>query len=156
MRSNFFTIVLSILLSLTLASCNSSRRAARRIQRITENHPELLTADTVKIDTLLIYGAPADTAVFDPEIVLKTDSCVVMGAAHGTFSVKKLPSRQIQLIYTPDTDTIQFRDQIPVNTVVVQQQDESWRWKLRWAIGIFVGFLLFSRIRGDIKEFLRK
>lgn len=152
MRSKFFTIFL--ILSLTLASCNPSRRAARRIQRIAENHPELLVADTVKIDTVLTFVAPADTAVFNPETGLETDSCVVMHAAHGTFTVKKLPSRQFQLIYTPDTATIRFRDEIPVNTVVVNEQPQ-WRTKLFYAILVFVGVLLLCRIKAFLKNFLK-
>ena len=124
-----------------LASCNSSRRTARRIRRIAESHPELLVADTVRIDTLLIYGAPADTAVFDPETELETDSCVVMAAAHGTSTVKKLPSRQFRITYTPDTTVIRYREDVPVRTAVIRGQT-PWRRKLRNFVFIFIGVLL--------------
>lgn len=137
-----------------LASCNSSRRAARRIRRITERHPELLVADTVRIDTLLVCAPPADTAVFDPCFVPETDSCVVMHAAHGTFTVKKLPSRRLRLIYTPDTTTVRFRDEIPVQTVVINEQPQ-WRRVLRWAVLLFFLLILLAKINNELKKFVK-
>ena len=141
-------------MSVTLASCNSSRRAARRIERITERHPELLVADTVKIDTLLYVLPDSDTAVFDPEIEIETDSCVAMHAAHGTFTVQKLPSRRLRLIYTPDTTTIRFCEEIPVQTVVINEQPQ-WRRVLRWAVLLFFLLILLAKINNELKKFVK-
>lgn len=134
-----------------LASCSSSRRAARRIRRIAESHPELLVADTVRIDTLLYVLPDSDTAVFDPEIEIETDSCVVMHAAHGTFTVKKLPSRQFRITYTPDTTVIRYRENVPVRTVVIREQ-APWRRKLQNFIFIFIVVLLAVRLNNELKR----
>ncbi|MCQ2318775.1 MAG: hypothetical protein MJZ90_07655 [Bacteroidales bacterium] len=150
MRPKYFAIIL-ILSSAMLASCNSSRRAARRIQRIAESHPELLVVDTVRIDTLLVFAPPADTAVFDPDTEPGTDSCVVIGAAHGAFTVKRLPSRRFQVTYTPDTAVIRYREDVPVRTAVIREQT-PWRRKLRNFIFIFIVVLLAVRLNNELKR----
>lgn len=137
MRTTFLTIVL-ILSGVTLISCDTTRRAARRIERIAEHHPELLRADTLRIDTLLIYSAPPDTATFCIDTLPTDNTASVIITTHGTLSVQTLDARRIRVIYTPLPDTIHYRTDIVTESVRIEKPRELWRDFLLFAILSFM------------------
>ena len=137
MRSTFFTIVL-ILSGVTLISCDTTRRAARRIERITVRHPELLRTDTVRIDTLLIFSQPPDTATIDTEILPDDDTAAVIATRHGAFSVQRLDARKIRIIYTPEPDTLHYSREVVTRMATVEKPRELWRDILLYAMLLFI------------------
>ena len=139
--------IIFLLLSLLLVSCNTTKRAEKRIYNIVEDHQELLKQDTVKIDTTFVITPEQDSFEFNPdtisdETVVKTD--------HGKFIITNLPARGFKIDYFPDSVEVNFRDEKIYDKIVIQEPPQRWRDVLFAIIIAFVGLLflkmLFERI----------
>ena len=133
--------IIFILFSLLLVSCNTTKRAEKRIYNIVENHQELVKKDTVKIDTTFVITPEQDSFEFNPdtisdETVVKTD--------HGKFIITNLPARGFKIDYFPDSVDIHFRTEKIYDQIVIEQPKEKWRDVLFACIIAFIGFLFLK------------
>lgn len=120
---------------LGFASCNSTRRASRRIQRIINEHPELLAIDTVYVDTIIPVIVPGDTAIFSLDDLICPDTCsvhqydslpaITRKTEHGTFTIQRLPSREIKISFDPDTILIRYRADYTIPKMTFETRDRS-------------------------------
>ena len=125
-RIAFFTLAILF----ACCSCNSQRCAARRIQRITENHPELVAEQAHTIDTLLVLLPVRDSAAFSIVPLLMADT-ITIPTVKGSFTIR-MPEKRLDSItvsYHAEQDTIHFTDTIRYAQVVIvdeqQQKDEQ-------------------------------
>ena len=134
-------ILLSLLIGSLFSSCNTTKRAEKRIYNIVENHPDLIQKDTVKIDTTFVITPEQDSFEFNPdtisdETVVKTD--------HGKFIITNLPARGFKIDYFPDSVDIHFRTEKIYDQIVIEQPKEKWRDVLFACIIAFIGFLFLK------------
>ena len=145
MKKLIFFLLLGSLFSSLFSSCNTTKRAQRRIYNITEEHPELVKLDTVKIDTVLTVIPAADSVIFDFENIAENETDTIFTNG-GCFSIARLPSRQLKIVYTPDTVNFRYRDEIVTEKIHIEQPRELWRDILLYLILTFVFCLLVKNI----------
>ena len=136
-----FILLFSLLICSLFSSCNTTKRAEKRIYNIVENHQELVKKDTVKIDTTFVITPEQDSFEFNPdtisdETVVKTD--------HGKFIITNLPARGFKIDYLPDSVDIHFRSEKIYDQIVIEQPKEKWREVLFACIIAFVGLLFLK------------
>ena len=148
MRKIIFLLI-SLLFGSLFSSCNTTKRAEKRIYKITEQHPELITPDTVKIDTVLTVKLPADSVVFAFDEVVENQTEEIL-TDDGCFSITTLPSRRIKVVYTPDTVNVNFRQEIVTEKIQIEQPRELWRDVLFYFILTFVFCLLVKTLIENI------
>lgn len=134
---------------MALTSCNTTKRAERRIYNITEDHPELVKPDTVKIDTVLTVVPVADSVIFAFEDISENEADTIFTNG-GCFSITTLPSRRIKVVYTPDTVNVNFRKEIVTEKIHIEQPRELWRDVLFYFILAFVFCLLVKTLIENI------
>ena len=117
-RLAFFTLAILF----ACCSCNSQRRAARRIARIAEHHPELVTLEAHPIDTLLALPSVDDSAVFSIVPLLMGDT-ITIPTAKGSFKIGREGKRQDSLAvsYHAEQAPIHFTDTIQYAQIVVSE-----------------------------------
>ena len=138
------------------ASCDTTRRASRRIQSILNEHPELLDRDTIRVDTIITTALPSDSVIFTFEdfYIADSNACTVNPTDiithktdQGTFVIERLLSRGgFKITYQPDTLQIRARATYTVPKITIQQEHttdigEVVKWLV---IGIIV--VLFARL----------
>ena len=133
--------IIFLLFSLLLVSCNTTKRAEKRLYNIIEDHQELLKQDTLKIDTTFVITPEQDGFEFNPdtisdETVVKTD--------HGKFIITNLPARGFKIDYFPDSVDIHFRTEKIYDQIVIEQPKEKWREVLFTCIIAFIGLLFLK------------
>ena len=136
-------ILFLTILVLGLVSCNSTRRAEKRIYNIVENHQELLKQDTVKIDTVLTVPVLQDSAIFDLDTIVENQTHTIR-TERGEFGITILPSKEVKINYLPDSVDIHFRDEKIYDQIVIEQPKEKWRDVLFACIIAFVGLLFLK------------
>lgn len=148
MRKIIFLLI-SLLFGSLFSSCNTTKRAEKRIYKITEQHPELITPDTVKIDTVLTVKLPADSVVFafDETVENQTEEILT---DDGCFAITLLPSRKVKVVYTPDSVNVKFRKEIVTEKIHIEQPRELWRDVLFYFILTFVFCLLVKTLIENI------
>ena len=138
-------ITFFLLFFLALTSCNTTKRAQRRIHNITEEHPELVKPDTVKIDTVITVVPDADSVIFDFEDIAENETDTIFTNG-GCFSITHLPSRQLKVVYLPDSVNIRYRENIVREKIHIEQPRELWRDILLYLILTFVFCLLVKTL----------
>ena len=123
MRKILF-LIFSLLICSLFSSCNSTRRAEKRIYNIVENHQELVLKDTVKIDTTFVITPEQDSFEFNPDTILDT---TVVRTDHGKFIITNLPARGFKIDYFPDDVDVNLRTEVPVDKIVIEEPREKWR-----------------------------
>ena len=136
-----FILLFSLLICSLLSSCNSTRRAEKRIYNIVENHQELVKKDTVKIDTTFVITPEQDSFEFNPDTILDT---TVVRTDHGKFIITNLPARGFKIDYFPDDVDVNLRTEVPVDKIVIEEPREKWRDVLFACIIGFVGLLFLK------------
>lgn len=136
-------ILFLTILVLGLVSCNSTRRAEKRIYNIVENHQELLKQDTVKIDTVLTVPVLQDSAIFDLDTIVENQIHTIR-TERGEFGITILPSKEVKINYLPDSVDIHFRTEKIYDQIVIEQPHEKWRDILFAIIIAFVGLLFLK------------
>lgn len=134
-------ILIYLTLVVLLSSCNTTKRAEKRIYNIVENHQELLKQDTVKIDTTFVITPEQDGFEFNPDTI--SDKTVVK-TDHGKFIITNLPARGFKIDYFPDSVDIHFRTEVPIDKIVIEEPREKWRDILFACIIAFVGMLFLK------------
>ena len=117
-RLAFFTLAIMF----ACCSCNSQRRIAR----IAERHPELVTLEAHPIDTLLALPSVADSAVFSIVPLLMGDT-ITIPTAKGSFKIGREGKRQDSLAvsYHAEQVPIRFTDTIHFAQVVIHDEQRS-------------------------------
>lgn len=133
--------IIFLLFSLLLVSCNTTKRAEKRIYKIVEDHQELLKQDTVKIDTTFVITPEQDGFEFNPDTI--SDKTVVK-TDHGKFIITNLPARGFKIDYLPDSVDIHFRSEKIYDKIIIEQPKEKWRDILFAIIIAFVGLLFMK------------
>lgn len=155
MRTMLQSITLLFAL-LILSSCS----AARRVQRIAEQHPELVAVQAHPIDTLISVPSFTDS-ILVPFSVLMTDDTVIIPTEHGIFtlSVQPMPSQEdkaplpsLAITYQSDTTTIHYTDTIRYAQVVINGEPPPTAGRRRLhltiaLIGIAIFLIIFFLVK---------
>ena len=136
-------ILFSLLIGSLFSSCNTTKRAEKRIYNIVENHQELLKQDTVKIDTVLSIKPAADSAIFDLDTIVENQTHTIR-TERGQFGITILPSKEVKINYLPDSVDIHFRTEKIYDQIVIEQPKEKWRDVLFTCIIAFIGLLFLK------------
>ena len=136
-------LLFSLLICSLFSSCNTTKRAEKRIYNIVENHQELLKQDTVKIDTVLSIKPAADSAIFDLDTIAENQTHTIR-TERGEFGITILPSKEVKINYLPDSVDIHFRTDKIYDQIVIEQPKEKWRDVLFACIIAFIGFLFLK------------
>ena len=136
-------ILFIIILFFGLVSCSSTRRAEKRIYNIVENHQELVLKDTVKIDTVITVPVVQDSVIFALDTIVENQTHTIR-TERGEFGITILPSKEVKIDYRPDSVEIQFRSEIPVDKIVIEEPEERWRDVLLACIVAFIGLLFLK------------
>ena len=142
MKKTIF-LLFSLLICSLFSSCNTTKRAEKRIYNIVENHQELLKQDTVKIDTVLSVKPAADSAIFDLDTIVENQTHTIR-TERGEFGITILPSKEVKINYLPDSVDIHFRTEKIYDQIVIEQPKEKWRDVLFACIIAFVGMLFLK------------
>ena len=142
MRKIIFLLI-SLLIGSLFSSCNTTKRAEKRIYNIVEDHQELLKQDTVKIDTVLSVKPAADSVIFDLDIIAENQTHTIC-TERGQFGITILPSKEVKINYLPDSVDIHFRTEKIYDQIVIEQPKEKWRDVLFACIIAFIGFLFLK------------
>ena len=132
-----------MLIGSLFSSCNTTKRAEKRIYNIVEDHQELLKQDTVKIDTVLSIKPAADSAIFDLDTIVENQTHTIR-TERGEFGITILPSKEVKINYLPDSVDIHFRTEKIYDQIVIEQPKEKWRDVLFACIIAFIGFLFLK------------
>lgn len=136
-------ILFSLLIGSLFSSCNTTKRAEKRIYNIVEDHQELLKQDTVKIDTVLSIKPAADSAIFDLDTIVENQTHTIR-TERGEFGITILPSKEVKINYLPDSVDIHFRTEKIYDQIVIEQPKEKWRDVLFTCIIAFIGLLFLK------------
>ena len=120
MKTRLFIL---FLMSLELCACDANRRAQRRIRRITEQCPELLSVQAHPIDTFIELPPLADTAVM-PLAPLLDGQAVKIQTEQGTFTATATDD-SLTVTYEAEPEPVHFSDTLHYSQVVVEAAPEK-------------------------------
>ena len=126
-----------------LISCNSTRRAEKRIYNIVENHQELILKDSLKIDTVLRVKPADDSVIFALDTIVENQIHTIR-TERGEFGITILPTREIKVEYFPESVEVSYRDTITYDQIVIHEPTQKWRDVLFACIIGFVGLLFLK------------
>lgn len=155
----FSAIFLAFMLMAGLASCDTTRRASRRIRNIVNEHPELLSQDTAQCDVNVSVTPPADSTTFslddfnDAVTPAENDTCnsatpnttnptVTHKTDSGTFTIEKTGDEEFKITYIPDTLQVETTAEVVVPKLVIEEKTTlTLADYLRWGVILIVVFL---------------
>ena len=111
------------LMSLGLCACDANRRAQRRIRRITERCPELVTVQAHPIDTFIELPPLADSAVM-PLAPLLDGQAVKIQTEQGTFTATATDD-SLTVTYEAEPEPVHFSDTLHYSQVVIEAAPEK-------------------------------
>ena len=117
-RCFLFLMLLSVSM-VVLCACDAKRRAQRRIRRITERCPELVTVQAHPIDTFIELPPLADTAVM-PLAPLLDGQAVKIQTEQGTFTATATDD-SLTVTYEAEPEPVHFSDTLHYSQVVVEE-----------------------------------
>ena len=120
MKTRLFIL---FLMSLGLCACDANRRAQRRIRRITERCPELVTVQAHPIDTFIELPPLADTAVM-PLAPLLDGQAVKIQTEQGTFTASATDD-SLTVTYEAEPEPVHFSDTLHYQQVVIEAAPEK-------------------------------
>ena len=136
-------ILFLTILFLGLVSCNSTRRAEKRIYNIVENHQELMKKDTVKIDTIITVPVVQDSVIFALDTIVENQTHTFR-TERGEFGITILPTKEVRIDYRPDSVEVSFRSEKIYDQIVIHEPTQKWRDVLFACIIGFVGLLFLK------------
>ena len=119
MKTRLFILFLVLSVSLVLCACDAKRRAQRRIRRITERCPELLSVQAHPIDTFIELPPLADTAVM-PLAPLLDGQAVKIQTEQGTFTATATDD-SLTVTYEAEPEPVHFSDTLHYSQVVIEE-----------------------------------
>ena len=123
MKTRLFILVLVLSVSLVLCACDAKRRAQRRIRRITEQCPELLSVQAHPIDTFIELPPLADSAVM-PLAPLLDGQAVKIQTEQGTFTATATDD-SLTVTYEAEPEPVHFSDTLHYQQVVIEAAPEK-------------------------------
>ena len=120
MKTRLFIL---FLMSLVICACDANRRAQRRIRRITERCPELVTIQAHPIDTFIPLPPVADSAVM-PLAPLLDGQTVKIQTEQGTFTATATDD-SLTVTYEAEPDPIHYADTLHYSQVVIDEPPPS-------------------------------
>ena len=123
MKTRLFILFLVLSMSLVLCACDAKRRAQRRIRRITEQCPELLSVQAHPIDTFIELPPLADTAVM-PLAPLLDGKAVKIQTEQGTFTATATDD-SLTVTYESEPEPIHYADTLHYQHVVIEAAPEK-------------------------------
>ena len=117
----FLFLVLSV--SMVLCACDAKRRAQRRIRRITERCPELVTVQAHPIDTFIELPPLADSAVM-PLAPLLDGQAVKIQTEQGIFTATATDD-SLTVTYEAEPEPIHYADTLHYQQVVIEAAPEK-------------------------------
>ncbi|MBR3492214.1 MAG: hypothetical protein IKH44_07955 [Bacteroidales bacterium] len=123
MKTRLFILVLVLSVSLGLCACDANRRAQRRIRRITEQCPELLSVQAHPIDTFIELPPLADTAVM-PLAPLLDGQAVKIQTEQGIFTATATDD-SLTVTYEAEPEPIHYADTLHYQQVVIEAAPEK-------------------------------
>ena len=136
-------LLFSLLIGSLFSSCNTTKRAEKRIYNTIVKNPELVKKDTVKIDTVLTVPVLQDSVIFALDTISENQIHTIR-TERGEFGITILPSKEVKINYLPDSVDIHFRDEKIYDQIVIEQPKEKWRDVLFACIIAFVGLLFLK------------
>ena len=122
MKTRHFILFL-LLVSMVLCACDAKRRAQRRIRRITERCPELVTVQAHPIDTFIELPPLADSAVM-PLAPLLDGQAVKIQTEQGTFTATATDD-SLTVTYEAEPEPIHYADTLHYQQVVIEAAPEK-------------------------------
>ena len=123
MKTRCFHFLMMLSVSLVLCACDAKRRAQRRIRRITEQCPELLSVQAHPIDTFIELPPLADTAVM-PLAPLLDGQAVKIQTEQGTFTATATDD-SLTVTYEAEPEPIHYSDTLHYQQVVIEAAPEK-------------------------------
>ena len=123
MKTRLFILFLVLSVSLVLCACDAKRRAQRRIRRITEQCPELLSVQVHPIDTFIELPPLADSAVL-PLAPLLDGQVVKIQTEQGTFTATATDD-SLTVTYEAEPEPIHYSDTLHYQQVVIEAAPEK-------------------------------
>jgi len=120
MKTRLFIL---FLMSLGLCACDANRRAQRRIRRITERCPELVTVQAHPFDTFIELPPLADSAVM-PLAPLLDGQAVKIQTEQGIFTATATDD-SLTVTYEAEPEPVHFSDTLHYSQVVVEAAPEK-------------------------------
>ena len=119
MKTRLFILIFVLSVSLVLCACDAKRRAQRRIRRITEQCPELLSVQAHPIDTFIELPPLADTAVM-PLAPLLDGQAVKIQTEQGIFTATATDD-SLTVTYEAEPEPVHFSDTLHYSQVVIEE-----------------------------------
>ena len=118
MKTRCFLFLMMLSVTMVLCACDSKRRAQRRIRRITERCPELLSVQAHPIDTFIELPPLADSAVM-PLAPLLDGQAVKIQTEQGIFTATATDD-SLTVTYEAEPEPVHFSDTLHYSQVVVE------------------------------------
>ena len=119
MKTRYFLFLMMLLVTMVLCACDAKRRAQRRIRRITEQCPELLSVQAHPIDTFIELPPLADTAVM-PLAPLLDGQAVKIQTEQGIFTATATDD-SLTVTYRAEPEPVHFSDTLHYSQVVIEE-----------------------------------
>ena len=147
MKTRCFLFLL--LVSMVLCACDAKRRAQRRIRRITERCPELLSVQAHPIDTFIELPPLADSAVM-PLAPLLDGQAVKIQTEQGTFTAT-VTNDSLTVTYEAEQEPIHYADTLHFQQIVIEEPPPSKKppnflWVLLGMVIVLAGILAFVMV----------
>lgn len=144
---HFILFLLSV--SMVLCACDAKRRAQRRIRRIAERCPELLSVQAQPIDTFIPLPPVVDSAVM-PLAPLLDGQAVKIQTEQGTFTATAT-NDSLTVIYEAEQEPIHYEDTLRYSQVVIEEPPPSKKppnflWVLLGMVIVLAGILSFVMV----------
>ena len=118
MKTRCFPFLMMLSVTMVLCACDAKRRAQRRIHRITEQCPELLSVQAHPIDTFIELPPLADTAVM-PLAPLLDGQAVKIQTEQGVFTATATDD-SLTVTYEAEPEPIHYADTLHYQQVVIE------------------------------------
>ena len=123
MKTRYFLFLMMLLVTMVLCACDAKRRAQRRIRRIAERCPELLSVQAHPIDTFIELPPLADSAVM-PLAPLLDGQAVKIQMEQGTFTASATDD-SLTVTYEAEPEPIHYADTLHYQQVVIEAAPEK-------------------------------
>ena len=123
MKTRCFLFLMLLSVTMVLCACDAKRRAQRRIRRITERCPELVTVQAHPIDTFIELPPLADSAVM-PLAPLLDGQAVKIQTEQGIFTATATDD-SLTVTYEAEPEPVHFSDTLHYSQVVVEAAPEK-------------------------------
>jgi hypothetical protein len=118
MKTRILVFLLMLTVTMVLCACDAKRRAQRRIRRITERCPELVTVQAHPIDTFIELPPVVDSAVM-PLAPLLDCQAVKIQTEQGTFTATATDD-SLTITYEAEQEPVHYEDTLHYLQVVIE------------------------------------